>query len=99
MNKQTIRKITAIIGICLLILVVGHSHPHHVSVAEADDFCLLCQVLQAGLTLIPRMEFCLLILLLAIVSLLQSRIFKTFQLTGCDDRAPPIFRFHLIFQP
>lgn len=37
MNKQTIRKITAIIGICLLILVVGHSH----LIIQALPFILL----------------------------------------------------------
>jgi len=98
MNKQTLRKSTVILAIGLLILVVGHIHHHQVSVADADHYCLLCQVLQAGLTLIPRMEFCFIILLLAMVSLLQSRIPKTLKLTGYDDRAPPIFRFHLTFQ-
>ncbi|HEY8465087.1 MAG TPA: hypothetical protein VIM29_13935 [Bacillota bacterium] len=87
MKRQTIRKLTAIISSCLLILVVGHFHPPQSAAAETDHFCLLCLVLQAGLILIPRMECCLLILLLAMVSPIQSRILKTFKLTGYADRA------------
>jgi hypothetical protein len=90
MKKQIVFQLTILILIGAMLLLAGHTHPHHNFDCGENDHCPLCQILKIGFTFTPSFKLVLLLISIAFIAQSPLIAIKLSRPAANVGRAPPV---------
>ncbi|MGD9155943.1 MAG: hypothetical protein PVG90_10665 [Bacillota bacterium] len=90
MKRQIGLRLTILILIGAMLLLSGHTHPHHFFCCGEDDHCPLCQILNTGFTVTTFFKLVLLLLTIGFITPSPLLAIKLSRPASCAGRSPPV---------